>query len=358
MPAASDRGAALAAAVKALDARGIARALLAGADAGRSLRGWTPLAALIQEDPHGDEPPVDEAARQACIAALLDGGASLEQRSGFPAVAPLVLAGLGGRREVAELLLARGARCDAFAQAALGRPGLRRDLAREPALARARDEDGFTLLHFACGSRMGRDDARVARELLALVEALLDAGADPDARGVARKAPLVPSCFAIGALRFEETRLLFERGADATGALTTALWNTKGDHARFGELCLAHGAQPDAARSAGRPLLNDLVRWGRFEPARWLLARGADPNQPDDHGFTALHQAASRGNRAMWEALLAAGGDAERRANDGSTPRAFALRKKLIALVRAPARAAAAERRAGGKPPRAAPPRR
>lgn len=333
--AAATPDAALAAACKTFDATAIARALRAGADPNRSQRGWTPLAALIQETAHGDEPAIEPQRRLAAIGALLDGGAALEQRSGFPAVEPLLLAALGGEHDVVELLIERGARVDDFAAAALGkRAALAKRLAAEPALAKAREADGFTLLHFACGSRMGRDDARLARALDELVALLLEAGADPNAVGIARKAPLAPSYFAIGARRFETTRLLLQRGADPTTALATALWNTKEEFGRFGALCIEHGARLADARSAGRPLLNDLVRWGQFAPARWLLERGADPNQPDDEGFTALHQAASRGNLAMWETLLAAGGDPQRAARDGTTPYAFAVRKKLVGVAK------------------------
>ncbi|MBL8839926.1 MAG: ankyrin repeat domain-containing protein [Planctomycetes bacterium] len=327
--------AALAAACKAFDAAAIARALRAGADPNHSQRGWTPLAALIQETAHGDEPAIEPARRLAAIGALLDGGAALELRSGFPAVEPLLLAALGGQHDVVALLIERGARVDDFAAAALGqRAALAKRLAKEPALAKARDPDGFTLLHFACGSRMGRDDARLARALDELVTLLLQAGADPNALGVARKAPLAPSYFAINARRFETTRLLLRSCADPTTALVTAVWNTKGEFARYGALCVEHGARLADARSAGRPLLNDLVRWGQFAPARWLLEQGADPNQPDADGFTALHQAASRGNLAMWESLLAAGGDPQRAAKDGTTPHQFAVRKKLVGVAK------------------------
>jgi len=48
----------------------------------------------------------DAAASLACIAALLDGGADLAQRSGFPPAPPLQLAALGGRRDVVDRLVA------------------------------------------------------------------------------------------------------------------------------------------------------------------------------------------------------------------------------------------------------------
>lgn len=238
----------LAAACKAFDAAAIARAITAGAEPDRSARGWTALAAVIQETVHGDDAPIPPAQRVACVAALLEGGADVRLRSGHPVAAPLVLAGLGGHSEVAKLLIERGAPLDRFAAAALGRRALlERRLASDPALARSRDDAGFTLLHFACGSRMGRTGARVAADLDALV-------------------------------------------------------------------------------------------------AR-LLVHGADPNPGDADGLTAMHRAASRGNVAMWEALLAAGGDAERKAKGGVTPRTFAAARKWIGAAKAIRRRAEGSKR-------------
>ena len=78
-------------------------------------------------------------------------------------------------------------------------------------------------------------------------------------------------------------------------------------------------------------------RWGQFDSARWLLARGASPNVPDERGWTALHQAASRGNERMLRELLAAGGDPRKKDAEGVTPFEIVTAKgktKLIALFR------------------------
>ena len=77
-----------------------------------------------------------------------------------------------------------------------------------------------------------------------------------------------------------------------------------------------------------------LIRWGQVRPALWLLARGADPNVADPRGWTAVHQAASRGNERMFAAVLAAGGDAERRDRAGKTALDVATEKRLAKLVR------------------------
>jgi hypothetical protein len=329
-PAAAQK--ALGAACRAADLKALRAALRAGADPDRVARGWGPVHALIQETVHG-EGQDDEAERCACLVALIDAGADIAIRAGFPPAPPLVLAGLGGKRLQAEILIERGAALDEFALAALGRraPLLRR-LAPSPELVRARDPGDLTLLHLACGSRMGRGDAKLAKELLTLVHGLVERGADVNA--LARihchgTDDFAPSYFAISAGRFDEARILLEHGADATTALVTAMWNTKDDFARFGALCLEHGARPDAAVHEGKPLVNQLVRWGQFKPATWLLEHGADANLPDERGWTATHQAASRGNARFWTTILAHGGDPDRPDPAGLTPAKLARAKKL-----------------------------
>src|SRR6185369_7116989 len=108
--------------------------------------------------------------------------------------------------------------------------------------------------------------------------------------------------------------LLLERGADATGALAHAVWASAFDLA---ESAIAHGAAIDLAVAEGQPLLNNLIRWGQFTPALWLLERKASPNVPDARGWTAVHQAASRGNERMLRAVLDAGGDRTMRNLEG-----------------------------------------
>ena len=53
----------------------------------------------------------------------------------------------------------------------------------------------------------------------------------------------------------------------------------------------------------------------------WLLANGASPDVPDSRGWTAMHQAASRGNERMMRTLLDAGGDLSLRDKEGQRPR-------------------------------------
>jgi ankyrin repeat protein len=68
----------------------------------------------------------------------------------------------------------------------------------------------------------------------------------------------------------------------------------------------------------------------------WLLEHGASPDVPDGRGWTAMHQAASRGNVKMMQALIDAGGDQTIKDADGQTPRDVAhnmAREKIEKLL-------------------------
>jgi ankyrin repeat protein len=67
-----------------------------------------------------------------------------------------------------------------------------------------------------------------------------------------------------------------------------------------------------------------------------MLAHGANPNVPDAHGWTAAHQAASRGNARLMRAVLEAGADRNRRDRTLRTPLdvvRILKRDKLAALL-------------------------
>jgi hypothetical protein len=293
-----------------------------GADLDAPYCNYRPLDALMQR---GEPAP----ARLRCLEWLLAHGADPELPGGWPLARAIVIAGFTGQPEYVEVLR-RAVAMDGFAAAALGDvAGVKRALRRDAGFARARDLGGLTALHCAAGSRMpGREEA--AAEIAGL---LIDAGADPRARVQASGHELDATYFAAGAGRSAVYVEILERGGDPTEALSHAVRANRFDLA---EIALRHGGKPDRATANNRPLLNDLIRWGRMDGTKWLLAHGASANVPDRAGWTAVHQAASRGNARMLQAALRAGGDPARKDKRGHTPLDVARimrREKLLALL-------------------------
>ncbi len=294
--------------------------LARGADPNGTHRGYRPLHALIQERPHGsrDEPSQE---RLRCLEMLLESGADVDALGGWPSARAVLVAAFTGLDAFVRRLRpkpSRGRAVDVFAAAAfLDVAAIRRAVEVDARSATARDGGGVTALMCVSASRVGRGDAKSDRDRLEIAAALLDAGADPNATVKSWSEIVDVAYFAASAGHLDLFELLLERGADATRALPSAAWN---HDAGAIDVALRFGADVDRAVQGDRPLLNDLVRWGQFGPALALLARGASPNVADGHGWTAVHQAASRGNVRALRALLAAGGDARARDADGKTP--------------------------------------
>jgi ankyrin repeat protein len=297
-----------------------------GADLNAAWRGYRPLHNLIQTHPH-DAGQKATSERLRCLDWMLEHGADAEQTGAWPPARAVIIAAFSGRPEFVKRLRKKG---DPFAAAALAdRKLVEATLRKRPDFARERDMGSLTALQCAAGSRMSGLLVDVAR-------LLIDAGADIRAKTRSWSHDIDATYLSASAKNAALFELLLDRGADATEALTPALWNGTEEMAA---MALAHGAVADRAVADTQPLLNNLVRWGRFQPAMWLLQQGASPNIPDERGWTAVHQAASRGNERMMQALLAAGGDITRRDKEGCVPRDRATRDKLLSLL---ARGAAA----------------
>jgi ankyrin repeat protein len=240
----------------------------------------------------------------------------------------IIIAAFVGQPEYVKRLRTAGAKMDGFVAAALGdRKLVEKTLRQRPEFAEERDTGGLTALQCAAGSRYP------SMELLDIAHLLLDAGADVEAKTLSWNHEIDALYFAASAKNKSIFELLLRRGGDATEALVHALWGAGED---FAELAVAHGGDPDCAVTDGKPLLNHLICWGRVSPALWLLERGASPNIADGNGWTAVHQAASRGNERMLRAVLEAGGDLTQRDNQGFIPFDIAKtagRSKLMPLL-------------------------
>ena len=174
-----------------------------------------------------------------------------------------------------------------------------------PACSGADDNDNTTMdwgailknatpLHFAA----------MTNENLAVLQALLDAGANPDAKGSNDRTPLHE------AVTFNE-------------------------HPAGIQALLDAGANPDAKDSAGATPLHQAARSSTNTAVmQALLDAGANVNTRTSNDWTPLHYAALRkDNAAVLQFLLAAGADINARTSEGETPLDVATRKENWSAV-------------------------
>ena len=162
---------------------------------------------------------------------------------------------------------------------------------------------------------------------MAILAALLDAGADPNAGA---STPLHV------AARFDNPAVvsaLLEAGADPNASTSegwTPLtdWVVSGKNREILPLLLNAGADIEARVADGVPLLHLAAEFDRPETIVMLVDAGADLNARDNAGRTALHAAAHSTRltlprvsvAAAIAALLDAGADPDARDDAGSTP--------------------------------------
>lgn len=197
-------------------------------------------------------------------------------------------------------------------------------LTKDPSLATtAGGPRGWLPIHYICYTSVGSDGlADIARRLISL-------GGDPNTRfpwlhhnvrrpvlwgasRVARSLPLVEA--------------LLDAGADPNDGVTLPLAASAGDIPVLEQL-LAHGAnvnQPWA--SDGATSLYAILNWSRTpDGVHWLLQHGADPNAVfAENGETPLHVVARAWDVPLAEAMVAHGAEIERPRADGRTPYAVA----------------------------------
>ena len=311
------------AAAAAADRKQLERLLKAGADLNGVYRNYRPLHNLVQTDPHKEAgKPSPE--RLACLEWMLENGADPELMAAWPSARAIIIAAFVGSPEYVKVLRKHGAKVDGFVGAALGDRKLVEKAMGDSGFVASRDGGVLTALHCAAGSRMPGVD------LVAIARMLLDAGADGKATARSWAHDVDAVYFAAQRKSLEMFDLLLERGADPAEALSHAVWASAYELA---ESALAHGAIIDRAVANHKPLLNDMICWGQIPQTTWLLERGASPNVADGRGWTAVHQAASRGNARMLKAVLDSGGEKRRKDKEGNLPRDIARVDKIAEML-------------------------
>ena len=220
-------------------------------------------------------------ANPAAVTALVEAGADIEADAGRMWGTPLVNAALQIRGTSSNRNANTIAIIDALLEAG--------------ADVNAVDERGDTpLLKVLQWGSMGlqstnerlRGSDATADSVVAVALKLLEAGADPDARG-ARSTPLI------------------EAAEYRTPVLVRAL--------------LDAGADPNGQGAFGSSPLHVAARAGSLEVIA-LLEAGADPNLPGAGGDTPLHLAAQESDTALVTLLASAGADVNARNDAGETP--------------------------------------
>lgn len=265
------------------------------------------------------------------ITQLIAAGADIELRSTWMGLTALAVAAMVGDEEILALVLRHKPAIDIFAAAVLAdAKKLEQLLAKSPGLAKAKDTNSMTVLHYA--ALCGRKGAKIESELCKMAELLLANGANPDACEDIGPYKQIPVLHFAAWGNIVLARVLLERGANPNLGFGNCLWREPKEMAK---LFLGHGADVNGRESSGQPLLNSRIHWNLPSVVLWLLKNGANPNATDAQGNTALHEAADRGiNDVVVQALLAKGAQTGTRNKAGKTALDIAQEKKRTKIVK------------------------
>lgn len=167
-----------------------------------------------------------------------------------------------------------------------------------------------------------------------IVKALIDAGADINAKDPYGETPLHIAC--VRGLE-KIISLLIAEGADVNArdgrALTPLHVAAWGGHEETVALLIANGAMVDARGDDGATPLMVSTLSGHSETMALLIDNGADINAKNRTGLTPLHVAALTGQKEAVELLIDKGADADAKNENGVTPLQMASQQGHQSIV-------------------------
>ena len=231
----------------------------------------TTIAAAVLTTTAFADPIHDAVARGdlAGVQAELDKGVDVNAKTNWgDGGTPLHWAAYEGRKEVVELLVAKGADVN------------------------TKEEEGYMPLDFA-----------IISENTEIADLLLEHGGKSGANDSIQVAASVGN--------IEAVKRHLAAGADVNAkdvdGLTPLFFAVYYDHNEIVELLIAHGADVDTEEEAF--FLSNATWGGYTEIVERLIANGADVNAKDYFGSTPLHSAVSEGHKEIAKLLVAAGAD-------------------------------------------------
>ena len=274
------------------------------------------------------------------IRLLLEKGADIESR-GYGDCTPLQTAVAVGRKEIAEFLLARGAKVDVISKY-WGTPAHHAMKDNLPEMVRWSIAKGVDIPSLHQAAYYGETDK---------VRSLLSAGANVNQNDKADFTPLL--CAVFGRKR-DMVELLLRNGANiearSCGYVTPLFWACKRGHLDMVKALVENGAKVNSRARKNLTWGPDLLEnWtnlhaaaqmGYLDVVEYLLANGADINAEctaGDKGITPLHCAARGGHVDAVKVLLAKGVDINHKSEEGRSAMDLAKekrRKEVVELLR------------------------
>ena len=251
------------------------------------------------------------------VKALVKGNPDLVFSKDENGATPLLIAALGGHKDIAELLLANKAEVNAtnnyrmtplHVSALKGYKDIAALLLANNAEVNAKDSDGDTALKLAASGGF--------TELVELLRQHGGKDATPtDARSKDASSATIFDAVKSGDMK--EVKALLKVNPDLVfskdpNGVTALDWATVNGHKDVAELLLSHEADVNGKDGVdGWTALHYAANHGNKDIAELLLSHGADVNAKGKKGETPLDRAAGNGNKEMVEWLRQHGGHAE-----------------------------------------------